>query len=177
VSITLLPYSQLWPAAFDEEAARLRDPLRPWLMDGIHHIGSTAVPGLAAKPILDMMAGVADLEQARDAISVLADLGYEHADHRPDEALWFYRQPGTDDSLRTHQLHLTRPGSDLWLERLAFRDALRADPQLRAEYEALKRDLASKSNAVSEYAVAKRPFVTAVLNRAGVFPRCPDGRR
>jgi GrpB-like predicted nucleotidyltransferase (UPF0157 family) len=168
VSITLLPYSQAWPALFEEEATRLRDALRPWLVDGIHHIGSTAVPGLAAKPILDMVAGVADLGLARHAIPVLAALGYEHSDHRPNEALWFYKQPGADYRTRTHQLHLTRPGSDLWRERLAFRDALRSDPQLRADYEALKRALAAASDAVSDYAGGKRPFVEAVLERQGI---------
>ncbi|MDX6199468.1 MAG: hypothetical protein QOJ79_2619 [Actinomycetota bacterium] len=169
MSPTVLPYSETWPALFEEEAVQLRDALRPWLVDGIHHIGSTAVPGLAAKPSLDMMAGVADLDVARNAIPVLAGLGYEHSDHRPHEALWFYKQPGADYSARTHQLHLTRPDSDLWRERLAFRDALRGDPQLRAEYEALKRALASDGAAVDDYASGKRPFVTAVLERRGIY--------
>jgi GrpB-like predicted nucleotidyltransferase (UPF0157 family) len=115
-----------------------------------------------------MMAGVADLDLARNAIPVLADLGYEHSDHRPHEALWFYKQPGADYSARTHQLHLTRPDSDLWRERLAFRDALRGDPLLRAEYEALKRALASNSDEVNDYAGSKRPFVAAVLGPRGI---------
>jgi GrpB-like predicted nucleotidyltransferase (UPF0157 family) len=137
-------------------------------MEDVHHIGSTAIPGLAAKPIIDMIAGVADLEQARDAIPVLVRLGYRHADHRPHEALWFYKQAGEDYDSRTHQLHLTRPGSDLWRERLAFRDALRSDGQLLAEYEALKRDLASGSTALTHYTGGKRQFVASVLHRAGL---------
>jgi GrpB-like predicted nucleotidyltransferase (UPF0157 family) len=168
VSVAVLPYSQAWLALFQEEAARLRLALRPWLIEDVHHVGSTAVPGLAAKPIIDMIAGVADLDQARDAVPVLVQLGYRHEDHRPDEALWFYKQADEDFNSRTHQLHLTRPGSDLWRERLAFRDALRSDGQLRAEYEALKRDLASGSAALDDYTGGKRQFIASVLHRAGI---------
>jgi GrpB-like predicted nucleotidyltransferase (UPF0157 family) len=115
-----------------------------------------------------MMAGVVDLDTARGAIPVLAELGYERADHRPHEALWFFKQSGPDYSTRTHQLHLTRPGSDLWRERLAFRDALRDDAQLRVAYDALKRRLVSASDAGNDYTGGKRPFVAAVLQRAGI---------
>ena len=153
---------------FEREAARLRVALRPWLVDGVHHIGSTAVPGLAAKPILDMMAGVQDLEDARNAVPVLAALGYRHADHRPAEALWFYKQDGENLKTRTHQLHLTCAGSDLWRERIAFRDALRADPTQLAEYQALKYHLAAVTDALTEYTHGKKKFVAAVLERAGI---------
>ena len=103
-----MPYSDSWPLLFQHEAARLRPALAPWLVGNVEHIGSTAVPGLAAKPVLDMLAPIADLEVALAAVPVLADLGYRHADHRPREALWFYEQQGEDYDTRTHQLHLLR---------------------------------------------------------------------
>jgi GrpB-like predicted nucleotidyltransferase (UPF0157 family) len=168
VSIAVLPYSDAWPVLFEQEAVRLRVVLKPWLVGGVHHIGSTAVPGLAAKPILDMLAGVDDLTQARDAVPVLANLDYQHADHRPHEALWFYKQNGDDYGTRTHQLHLTRKDSALWRERLMFRDALRAEPVLAGEYQALKRRLASQSEVLTDYTGGKREFVAAVLERAGL---------
>ncbi len=115
------------------EAAVLLSRLHPWLAGGVEHIGSTSVPGLAAKPILDMLAGVRDLDEARAAIPVLVDMGYRHADHRPHEALWFYKQPGDDYQERTHQLHLTRVGSAFWRERLVFRNALRRSEALLRE--------------------------------------------
>jgi len=156
-----------WPETFRQEATLLRAALAPWLSQGIEHIGSTAVPGLAAKPILDMLAGITDLNAAREAIPVLAELGYRHADHRPHEALWFYKQPGEEYELRTHQLHLTRADSNLWLERLAFRDALREDPRLRDQYEFLKQVLSRETDLVA-YTRGKRDFVSAVLLARGV---------
>jgi GrpB-like predicted nucleotidyltransferase (UPF0157 family) len=128
VSVSVYPYSAAWPESFRQEARLLTARLAPWLSHGIEHIGSTAVPNLSAKPILDMLAGITDLDAAREAIPVLAELGYRHADHRPHEALWFYKQPGEKYEDRTHQLHLTQPDSTLWRERLAFRDALREAP-------------------------------------------------
>ena len=116
VSVTVLPYPTAWPVLFHEEAARLQVALAPWLVEGVHHIGSTAVPGLAAKPIIDMIAGVHDLRQAQQALPVLGELGYQHADHRPHEALWFSK--AAEPSTRTSQLHLTQTDSALWLERL-----------------------------------------------------------
>ncbi len=163
-----MPYSDDWPAAFEREAVLLREALGPWLVGGVHHIGSTAVPGLAAKPILDMLAGVRDLDAAREAVPALGDLGYTHAEHRPHEAVWFYKQAGADYRLRTHQLHLTTVNSDLWRERLAFRDALRADSRLRDEYQALKESLARDTSDVAEYTKGKREFVARVLGEAGI---------
>ena len=169
MGVAVVPYSAEWPALFEQEATSLRLALEPWLVGGVEHIGSTAVPGLDAKPILDMLAGVGDLHRAREAVPVLAGLGYRHADHRPHEALWFYKQRGADDGTRTHQLHLTRTDSALWRERLAFRDALRADARLRVEYQDLKRSLADTSHDLSDYTRGKREFVAAVLQRSGIF--------
>ena len=168
MGVTVVPYSPTWPAMFEAEAARLTAALEPWLVGGVHHIGSTAVPGLAAKPVLDMLAGIGDLDGARAAPPVLRMLGYRSADHRPHEALWFYKQSGQEYGTRTHQLHLTRTDSALWRERLAFRDALRADSGLRTEYDDLKRRLADGTDSLADYTSGKRHFVADVLARAGV---------
>jgi GrpB-like predicted nucleotidyltransferase (UPF0157 family) len=122
VGVQVAAYDPVWPGRFEAEQASLEQVLAPWLLGGIHHIGSTAVPGLAAKPVLDMIAGVRDLDEATAAINVLSRLSYAHAPHRP-RALWFYK-PAFAGTAHTHHLHLTEPGSDLWQERLAFRDAL-----------------------------------------------------
>jgi GrpB-like predicted nucleotidyltransferase (UPF0157 family) len=139
-----------------------------WLKGGVHHIGSTAIPGVAAKPIIDMMAGVSDLGQARAAFESLKALLYVHTPHRPGIAHHFSK-PSTKPSEVTHGLHLTEPGSDLWRERLAFRDALRQDAALAAEYEAIKRRLADEHPTdVGAYTAGKREFVGAVLAKAGL---------
>jgi len=170
--VVVEPYDPGWPLRFEGERALLERVLEPWLLGGVHHIGSTAVPGLAAKPIIDMMAGVRDLEDARGAYEPLARHGYVHEPHRPGIAHHFAkREP---DGRTAYGLHLTEPGSDLWRERLVFRDALRSDAELAAEYEALKLGLADDhADDGSAYVRAKRPFVAEVLARFGLQP----GRR
>jgi GrpB-like predicted nucleotidyltransferase (UPF0157 family) len=159
--IRVVPYDPEWPRQFETERARLEGALQPWLEGGIHHIGATSVPGLAAKPLIDMMAGVRDFEEARTAYEPLAAEGYVHTPHRPGIAHHF--------SKADYGLHLTEQGSDLWNERLAFRDALRADPQLVAEYAALKLRLAEEHPADPEaYTTGKRGFVGRVLASSGL---------
>lgn len=171
--VDVVPYDPAWPAAFEAERTVLADALGPWLSAGVHHIGSTSVPGLAAKPILDMLAGVADLDEASAAIAPLQQLGYVHAPHRP-RALWFFR-PSRD--AQTHALHLTEPGSDLSEERLTFRDALRADASLTAEYAALKQQLAHEHpDDLAAYTQRKRGFVALVLAEHGVVLQDPHRR-
>jgi GrpB-like predicted nucleotidyltransferase (UPF0157 family) len=162
----LVSYNSKWPRHFDEERALLEPVLAPWLEGGIHHVGSTAIPGVSAKPIIDMIAGVRDLEAARAAFEPLETLSYHHATHRPDEAHWFGKPTLVD---RTHHPHLTVPGSNLWREWLAFRDALRTDPSLATAYEALKLHLATEHpEDVVAYTRGKTAFIASVLADAGI---------
>jgi GrpB-like predicted nucleotidyltransferase (UPF0157 family) len=165
--IAVVPYDPEWPRRFEAERGLLERVLSPWLEDGIHHVGSTAVPGLAAKPIVDMIAGVRDLEEARAAFGALSKASYVHAPHRPGIAHHFAK-PSPRSSEARYGLHLTEPGSDLWRERLAFRNALRRDRELAEEYEALKFRLARlHADDVEAYTADKRPFVARVLASAG----------
>jgi GrpB-like predicted nucleotidyltransferase (UPF0157 family) len=163
--VVVVPYDPDWSLLFEAERTLLERLLAPWLEGSIHHIGSTAVPGLAAKPMIDMIAGVRDLEEARAAYEPLVARGWAHTPHRPRIAHHF--------SKPSFGLHLTEPGSDLWRERLVFRDALRADPALAAEYEELKRRLAREHHDPGGYTRAKREFVASVLAKSGIVP----GRR
>jgi GrpB-like predicted nucleotidyltransferase (UPF0157 family) len=165
--VVVVPYDPEWPRRFEDERALLERVLAPWLEGGIHHIGSTAIPGIAAKPIIDMMAGVRDLDEARAAYGSLEAEGYGHEPHRPEIAHHFAK-PALELSARMFGLHLTEPGSSLWVERLAFRDALRADPALAAEYETLKLRLARSESDIDAYTNGKRAFVHRVLVDAGV---------
>ena len=172
-SIAVVPYDAAWPRRFEAERALLERVLAPWLQGGIHHVGSTAVPGLAAKPIVDMMAGVRDLEEARGAFDPLHEHSYLYAPHRPGIAHHFSK-PSLRLAEVTYSLHLTEPESDLWRERLVFRDALRADQALAAEYEALKVRLAREHREdVAAYTGGKRAFVAGILALHGLAP----GRR
>jgi GrpB-like predicted nucleotidyltransferase (UPF0157 family) len=169
----VVPYDPQWPSRFEAERALLERVLAPWLEGGIYHIGATSIPGLAAKPIIDMMAGVRELKEARAAFEPLREHSYVYTPHRPGIAHHFSKPSARLPKL-THNLHLTEPGSDLWRERLAFRDALRADPALVAEYQALKLRLADDHRAdIASYTAGKREFVARVLETAGLKP----GRR
>lgn len=166
--IVVIPYDPDWRRRFKAERALLARVLAPWLADDIHHVGSTAVAGLAAKPIIDMMAGVRNLVEARAAFGPLAAHGYVHSPHRPGIAHHFAKSSPRVSEAR-YGLHLTEPGSDLWRERLAFRDALRGDAALAAEYAALKLRLAQEHTTdLAAYTAGKRELVGRVLARTGV---------
>jgi len=166
--IALVPYDPDWARRFDTERELLEQVLALWLEGGVEHVGSTAIPGIAAKPIVDMVAGVHDLEKARAAYEPLHTVGYVDEPHRPEIAHHFAK-PTLELDARRLNLHLTEPSSSLWRERLAFRDAMRADPALAAEYEALKLRLAREHPGdVRTYTDGKREFVHRVLVAAGI---------
>lgn len=159
--IEIAPYSPGWPERFAQEAALLRAVLAPWLVAEIEHIGSTAVPGLAAKPVIDIMAPVQDLEASRAAIAAAEAAGYCHFPYKPEQMHWFCKP---SPAHRTHHLHLVPWGSALWHDRLAFRDELRHSDALARQYQALKRALAARDPLDREaYTEAKSPFVASVL--------------
>jgi len=160
-AVAVVTYDPDWPRKFKRERSLLEEVLAPWLDGGIHHVGSTSVPGLAAKPIVDMIAGVRELDAARAAFEPLFAHGYALEPHRPGIAHHFAKP--------SYSVHLTEPESDLWRERLAFRDALRRDHALAGEYAALKLRLAQDhANDPAAYLAGKRAFVGRVLADAGL---------
>jgi GrpB-like predicted nucleotidyltransferase (UPF0157 family) len=162
--VEIEPYNDTWPRTFLAERTLLIQVLRPWLSGPIEHVGSTAVPGLAAKPIIDIMAAVNDLETSRPALEKLREIGYCYAPYRADVMHWLCKP---SPELRTHHLHLVPFESPLWFERLAFRDLLAANPVLANEYAALKYHLAGAHRHDRErYTEAKGPFIEGVLRGA-----------
>ena len=163
--VHIAPYNQDWQSRFEAERQRLIDAIGAWLVAGaIEHIGSTAIPGLDAKPVIDIMAGVESLDASRPALAVLERYQYCYAPYRTEVMHWFCKP---SPALRTHHLHLVPLGSPLWIERLTFRDYLRTHPDVAREYAALKRRLAEAHRLDREaYTDAKAPFVEQVLRRA-----------
>ena len=160
-SIELLPYDSTWPSKFELERQALQALLSPWLVGPIEHIGSTAVPGLIAKPVIDMMAPVENLAASRDAIALLEGTEYCYAPYKAEEMHWFCKP---SPSLRTHHLHLVPKGSSRWEEVLRFRDALRSQPTRATEYALLKQELAKQHKDDREaYTQAKTHFIRSVL--------------
>jgi GrpB-like predicted nucleotidyltransferase (UPF0157 family) len=161
--VEIVPYDPNWPLLFEMERRLLEPVLAQWLAGPIEHVGSTSVPGLAAKPVIDIMAGVVNLEGSRPAIELVKVLEYQYAPYHPDTMHWFCK-PGP--ALRTHHLHLVPYGSQLWKDRLKFRDALRADADIAHQYAELKRELALQFPEDREaYGNAKGSFIRATLSR------------
>jgi GrpB-like predicted nucleotidyltransferase (UPF0157 family)/GNAT superfamily N-acetyltransferase len=159
--VRLAPYDPAWPSRFDSESAALEAAIRGYAPGGIHHVGSTAVPDLEAKPIIDILVGVRSLEESRACFEPLARLGYVYAPYLPDEMHWLCKP---HPSRRTHHLHLVPANSKRYRDELAFRDRLRADRTLAAEYAALKRALARRFEQDREaYTEAKSDFIRRAL--------------
>jgi GrpB-like predicted nucleotidyltransferase (UPF0157 family) len=162
--IHVAPYDESWPDQFRSEQAVLLKSLEEWLTGPIEHVGSTAVPGLAAKPVIDIMAGVESLKGARPAISVLEKIEYCHFPYHAESMHWFCKP---SPSFRTHHLHLVPFQSTLWVERLAFRDYLRTHAEVAREYATLKYRLADQHRFDREaYTEAKGSFVKRVVKVA-----------
>lgn len=163
-AVALSDYHADWPYAFAEEASRILAVL-PGLR--IEHIGSTAVPGLAAKPVLDLMLGMDDIARYADCVIPLVALGYEHLGEHGIAGRHFFTRDAADGT-RTHHLHLVARGSDLWARHLAFRDALRADATRRDAYAELKHRLAAVHAADrTAYTDAKSNFIAGTLAAIG----------
>jgi GrpB-like predicted nucleotidyltransferase (UPF0157 family) len=159
--IQLVPYDPSWPARFATERAALDEEIGSWATGGIHHVGSTAVPGLEAKPIVDILVGVGSLEASRACFDPLAKLDYLYAPYRTDEMHWFCKP---HPSHRTHHLHLVPTDSSRFRDELTFRDQLRSSRRVAEEYAVLKRDLAGRfADDREAYTDGKADFIGGVL--------------
>lgn len=167
--ITIAAYDGAWPAMFDAEATRLRGVLGALALR-IEHVGSTAVPGLDAKPVIDIQVSVRTLAPRNTLDAAMARLGYQHMNLGDFDRVYpFFHRPAVWPS--THHVHLCEAGGEQEWRHLAFRDALRDSAQDAAEYAALKRRLAARHGGHTPasreaYALAKSGFVAAVLARA-----------
>lgn len=166
MAIYIAPYDPQWPAEYATEEARIVGACRG-LQIRLEHIGSTAVPGLDAKPIIDILAGCPPRADRADYIAALRQLGYEHKGAFGIPGRNYFRR----GSPRSHHVHMVSWSSAFWRDQLTFRDALRADDSLRRQYAALKRDLARTfSDDVEQYAGAKGPFIASVLRHVQLEP-------
>jgi GrpB-like predicted nucleotidyltransferase (UPF0157 family)/GNAT superfamily N-acetyltransferase len=159
--IQIRDYEPHWPEMFERERAALDAAIGGWASGGIHHVGSTAVPGLEAKPVIDILVGVEGLAVSRACFEPLANLDYLYVPYRSEEMHWFCKP---HPSRRTHHLHLVPTKSNRFADELGFRDRLRADPDAARAYAALKRELATRFRDDREaYTEAKAEFIDEVL--------------
>jgi len=158
--IELTEYNPEWPAVFEAESTRIRAACGPALV-AIEHIGSTALPGIAAKPVLDLMLGVQRLEDADGLVAPMRGLGYEYAGRY--EAFGRFSFVLRAHGRRVSHAHGFVVDGPHWRRHLFFRDHLRSHPDAAARYESLKRKLAARYEDDREaYSDGKTPFLRAI---------------
>ena len=165
--VELVDHDPSWAELFEEERVRLA-PIFDGQVVAIEHIGSTSVPDLCAKPIVDVLVGLRDLELTDEHIEAMRRLGYDYmGEHGLPGRLFFRKEP------RTHHVHVVEHGGDHWERQLTFRDTLRSDEEERRRYDAFKRRLAAEGHSRDAYTELKTPFIREVEARArarGVRP-------
>ena len=166
--IEIVDYDPRWPRLFEEEARRLRAVLDPSLIVGLEHFGSTAIVGLSAKPIVDILIAVRSLAAARATfVTALRTLDYAYwADNPKKDRMFFVKGMPPFGSRRSHHVHVTEPEGEMW-QRLVFRDYLRAHSEEAEAYERLKKRLAAEHPTDREaYTDAKSAYVDSVMRKA-----------
>ena len=163
-TVQILPYDPQWAHEYELEKQRLMTALGDTII-AIEHVGRTSVPGLAAKPLIDIVVAIDSFERLPAIIHTLTAMGYEHMPERvSDERAFFPKGPR---QRRTHHLSFVLQGSDGWRQTITFRDYLRQHPERRNAYAALKQQLAS-AHADDRYAytAAKHDFIEQTLHLA-----------
>jgi GrpB-like predicted nucleotidyltransferase (UPF0157 family) len=166
--IHLVDYDAAWPLMFAAEAARVSSALPHGLILAIEHFGSTAIPNMIAKPIIDLLVAVRSIQVAREtAVGPMEALGYAFWPDNPRrDRLFFVKGLPPAAPHRTHHVHMTELDGDLW-HRLLFRNYLRCHPDEAQRYAALKRSLAAQHSHDREaYTEAKSDYVDAVMAKA-----------
>ena len=165
--VYLVPHDPLWAEDFARESAAISSAAGPALI-AIHHIGSTAIPGIHAKPIIDMLAVTGDLAVLDANACRFASLGYESLGEFGIPGRRYFRKNNSAGE-RTHQIHAFQLGSPQIARHLAFRDYLKAHPDVAREYDALKHRLASAfPNDIGSYTDGKDTFIQEIDRRAAL---------
>jgi len=171
--LVIVAYDPGWPALYEQERDALVKTLGKRML-GIEHVGSTAVSGLSANPIIDILVGLPRLEEADDCTGALATLGYqfvaEALAYLPDDRYFRRSVTGTEGTIEEFHLHATAYASAFWRDRIRFRDLLQTDTRLADEYVQLKRDLARRYTSGPDYSIAKTDFIRRALSRASELP-------
>ena len=158
----LSPYSQKWKVLYEKEAEKIKSVISDFIID-IQHIGSTAIPGMIAKPIIDIAVMISSLDKAKDLIMPLSALGYYYDKSASSSERYFFRK---DEPVQYH-LSLTAPNVSFWRRQILFRDYLINHPSMAKKYEELKLRMIEKDpTGRKDYLNKKSPFVKKVLELA-----------
>lgn len=172
-TIRLVEHDPGWSAGFEREATRIRYALGEALI-ALHHIGSTSIPGIVAKPVIDMLGIAPSLDALDDHAAQVVALGYEALGEFGIPGRRYFRKDD-EHGTRTHQLHTFAIGSPEVLRHLMFRDFLRAHPADAQAYAALKRALARDAVDMRAYSDGKTDFIREIERRAMVWHQHIEG--
>ena len=167
MKIVLSEYDPVWPKWFEQEKQILYANLSS-VKPVIEHIGSTAVSNLIAKPIIDIMIGLADFREADLLVPMIQKLGYSYFDQYEDVMPYrrFFKK--LSDGIATHHIHMVEVDSEFWVRHLLFRDYLRKNPAITLEYAELKRNLARQEwKDSNDFSDAKGDFIRGIQKKAG----------
>ncbi|MEH6947151.1 GrpB family protein [Bacillus sp. JJ634] len=159
--VFLVPWTTEWEQEFLLEKERIQNIIREYIVN-VHHIGSTAVKNLSAKPIIDIAIEIKDFRDGQNCVEFLEKLGYSYKGENvlPDRHYFSKGEP------RTHQIHMYQSGNKYLLEQLKFRDYLRNNDESKVEYERLKLKLATlNKNNKHKYADKKTDFIKSTLEK------------
>lgn len=166
--VQLVEYDSRWPELFLSEAKRVKSVLPAELVVSVDHFGSTSIPGLAAKPIIDILVSVRSVPEAREiAVQPLASIGYAFwSDNPRRDHLFFVKGLPPAAAHRTHHIHMLEPGSDMRAQ-LLFRDYLRSHSDEASRYGDLKLELMARhSNDREAYTAAKSTYIDQIIVKA-----------
>ncbi|MGH3023620.1 MAG: NAD-dependent protein deacylase [Gaiellaceae bacterium] len=162
--VEMAEYDPDWPRLYEEEAARVLEALGEKVVVAAEHMGSTAVPGLAGKPVIDLSVGLGRLELSAEQIAAMERLGYEYlGEYGLPGRLFFRRDEG---GRRTHHVHVVEHDGERWHHHRAFRDYLRAHPAEAEAYAAEKGRIGAEATGLRDYWERKQPYVDALFARA-----------
>ena len=163
--VEVVPHSPQWSAAFEDEAPQISTALGANVV-AVHHIGSTSIPGIYAKPVIDVMVEVSDITLVEGCYPQMATLGYEAMGEYGIAGRRYFRK-NTPAGVRTHHVHVFEAGSDQVKRHLLFRDYLRTHPDDAQAYSDLKRRLASAHPTdIESYMDGKDGFIQDIDRRA-----------
>jgi len=169
-TLELSPYDPGWPVFFESEKRRIEQAIGRVIL-AVEHVGSTAVIGLPAKPIIDIAIALRDYEDGFQCVAPLAELGYLYKGEHGIAGRHFFRTNG--EQVKVH-IHMTAMSHPEWRNHLAFRDFLRSHPDAARQYAALKHELKATCGAHREkYTEAKAGFIASVLRKAGATGEGP----
>jgi len=167
--LVIVDYNPEWPLMYEHEKALILGAIGHIIAD-IEHIGSTSIIGMGAKPIIDIMIGLHQLDDARECIPRLEALGHRYVpefETRIPERRFFRKGP---DEARSHHIHMVERASQFWQDRIRFRDYIRTHPEDAMLYFLLKQELAARFGSNRQgYSDAKASFIQALLSKARVI--------